>query len=276
MDKPKNIISYKIRNFIFNFIEKRGYFVLTPTGRSSLIDFFTRLKPVSIQDDLIRIGGEADGGYLVPNCLEGVEACFSPGVADSAGFEEELFHRHKIKSHLADYSVDKMPIENNKFSFTKKYIDVFQSKENIRLSDWMSQVENIEDNKDFILQMDIESAEWRVLYDTPVEILKKFRVMVIEFHGFSTHLLQPVSFRLVDNLFRKILDNFSLVHIHPNNCLPVGVMQDIRIPEIVEITFLRKDFVNDSNKELTYPHSLDKKNVPEYEDIIMQQIWNLK
>ena len=276
MDKPKNIISYKIRNIIFNFLRNRGYFVNESTGRTLLIEFFKRLKPVSIKEGLIRIGAQGDGGYLIPNCLDDIEACFSPGVAETADFENDLFNKYEIKSHLADFSVEKEPLVNENFSFTKKYIDIYQSDENIRLIDWIKSYEKNYLDNDYILQMDIENAEWRVLYDLQIEDIIRFRIMVIEFHGFATRLLQPVSFGLVDALFRKILDHFSVVHIHPNNCCPVSIKDDVKIPDTVEITFLRKDYINESDKEIIFPHPLDKKNVFEKDDIIMQEIWNLK
>ena len=52
---------------------------------SSLIEI---LKPVAINKRFIRLGANADGGYLLPDDLEGVAACFSPGVADCVKFEE--------------------------------------------------------------------------------------------------------------------------------------------------------------------------------------------
>jgi hypothetical protein len=46
-----------------------------------------RLHPVTTDKKLVRIGGEGDGGYLVPDDLDGVMACFSPGVGATASFE---------------------------------------------------------------------------------------------------------------------------------------------------------------------------------------------
>src|SRR5262245_53497979 len=46
-----------------------------------------RLHPVTTDKKLIRIGEEGDGGYLVPDDLDDVVACFSPGVGAVASFE---------------------------------------------------------------------------------------------------------------------------------------------------------------------------------------------
>ena len=276
IDKPKNIIRFKIRNIIFNYLRNKGYFVNESTGRTLLIEFFKRLKPVSIKEGLIRVGGNGDGGYLIPNCLDDIEACFSPGVAESANFEKDLLSKYKIKSHLADFSVDQAPLVSEHFTFTKKYIDIYESDENIRLIDWIKNFEKNHVNNEYILQMDIENAEWRVLYDLQIDDMKRFRIMVIEFHGFATRLLQPISFGLVDSLFREILNHFSVVHIHPNNCCPTAKKEDVIIPDTVEITFLRKDYINKSDEKTILPHPLDEKNVPEKEDLIMQAIWDLE
>ena len=45
------------------------------------------LKPVRSSYPLVRIGGDQDGAYLLPNDLKGIEACFSPGVSYKKSFE---------------------------------------------------------------------------------------------------------------------------------------------------------------------------------------------
>jgi hypothetical protein len=49
--------------------------------------FFNMIKPVSTIFGLIRIGDNGDGGYLLPNDIDGITACFSPGAAFSSLFE---------------------------------------------------------------------------------------------------------------------------------------------------------------------------------------------
>jgi hypothetical protein len=48
------------------------------------------MRPVSTKYDLIRLGSPHDGGYLVPDCLVGIQACFSLGVSKVANFELDL------------------------------------------------------------------------------------------------------------------------------------------------------------------------------------------
>ena len=61
------------------------------------------MQPKPIPYELVRVGGDADGAYLIPNDLEGVQACFSPGVANFKNFEDELVQRYGIRCHMCDY-----------------------------------------------------------------------------------------------------------------------------------------------------------------------------
>jgi hypothetical protein len=97
---------------------RRGIYVGHVTNRDSLNDFFKKIKPVQTNHNLIRLGGAGDGGYLVPDDLNGIEYCFSPGVSAVADFELDLTKRN-IKCFLADYSVDGPPIKNSLFDFEK-------------------------------------------------------------------------------------------------------------------------------------------------------------
>jgi len=62
------------------------------------------LRPAMTQVPLVRIGPEGDGGYLVPDSLAGINACFSPGVSTESGFEMQCAERG-MDVFLADGSV---------------------------------------------------------------------------------------------------------------------------------------------------------------------------
>ena len=83
----------------------------------------------------------------------------------------------------------------------------------MRLADWISN-ECKDEPGDFILQMDIEGAEYAVIYDTPLEVLRKFRILAIEFHHLDL-LVSEGGFDLIRFAFAKLLESFSVVHIHP-------------------------------------------------------------
>ena len=103
----------------------------------------------------------------MPDDLEGVEYCFSPGVARRADFEEQLAHDFAIKTFMADASVSAPPLANPLFSFDQKFLGSRSEGDFITLSDWVDAKVSDPENTDLILQMDIEGAEFGVLIETP-------------------------------------------------------------------------------------------------------------
>lgn len=63
-----------------------------------------RLQPVPVPEGLWRFGPHGDGGYLMPNDLDGVVGCLSPGVSFECGFDTAIAERG-IDVFMADASV---------------------------------------------------------------------------------------------------------------------------------------------------------------------------
>ena len=93
-----------------------------------------------------------------------------------------------------------------------------------------------------------------------------------EFHDLDL-LLDRAGFELINLTFTKILKDFEVVHIHPNNCSKVVEYGGIKIPPVIEITFLRKDRITSSEWALEFPHPLDRINVPRNLDIPLPKCW---
>ena len=95
-----------------------------------------RLHPITTDKELIRIGGEGDGGYLVPDDLGGIVACFSPGVGAVASFEATLVARG-IPCYLADACVAGPPILDTLIHFDKKFLGVVNDDRSMTLDAWV-------------------------------------------------------------------------------------------------------------------------------------------
>jgi hypothetical protein len=211
------------------------------------------LHPVQTDKPLIRIGSKGDGEYLVPDDLEGIQACFSPGVNTISDFENECAKRG-MKVFLADASVDGPALENEMFDFRKVFISDKTDGIFITMDDWIAST--VGDEKcDLILQMDIENYEYKAINEMSVENLKRFRIIVIEFHGLDFLRKYKV------NTFKKILSTHTCVHIHPNNCGSIMRIGNTEIPNLMEFTFLRKDRIHSKAYRTEFPHPLDADNV---------------
>lgn len=230
------------------------------------------LQPVASSNQLVRIGSKGDGGYLVPNDLLGVRSCFSPGIANNVSFEKQLAELG-ITSYMADYSVDGPPEENEKFDFEKLYLGTESDGiMNIRLEDWVGR--KAKEPGDLLLQMDIEGSEWSVIMDTPLETLSRFRLIVIEFHRLDQLLTSHSDFEVVKSVFTKLREKFSPVHLHANNCFPALRYQGLRIPRVLEVTFLRNDRLIQAGTRYApqIPHPLDEPNTP-FREVRLTHDW---
>jgi len=241
-----------------------------PKLSPALRDLIARLRPVPCGHDLIRIGGDRDGGYLVPDDLEGVEACFSPGVGRVASFEEDLFRRG-IPSHMIDGSVDEPPFLGPGSSFERLFLSSRDAAGRITLVRWMRRHRPRPEGY-LLLQMDIEGGEYEAMPSFDPADLARFRIVVVEFH--RLHLLaDPFLFRILAPSFEKLLDGFAVVHLHPNNNRPTTSFGDIDFPRAMEFTFLRRDRVRPGGEPPTIPHPLDRDCVPAKPPVPLPEAW---
>jgi hypothetical protein len=242
-------------------------FIIANVGTADLNSFVKKLFIYNTGHNLIRVGKKKDGGYLIPNVLNKINYCFSPGVGLLTSFEDDL-KKKKIISFLADGTVNDPSSKNKKYFFIKKNLNNFNDNGNMTLKKWMSDMLlNKKSRSGLILQMDIEGSEISIINDTKNSDLNKFTVMIIEFHYFQS-LATKEGLKIYNKIFSKILKNFIIVHIHPNNCCGFSKINSINIPNIMEFTFLNKKMAK-YKKLITYnlPHKYDCKNVLNKEDI---------
>ncbi|MBS7671191.1 FkbM family methyltransferase [Croceicoccus gelatinilyticus] len=224
---------------------------------------------------LIRIGREGDGGYLVPDDLDGIEACFSPGTNNYKYFEDTLAQEYGIRSYMCDYSssIDKFhtPLIPEMQFFEKKWLDLAADDDNLDINEWVSA--NSSAKSDLMLQIDIEGAEFRNILHASDETLSRFRIVVIEIHGL--HYLSDPGFlnRVFAPFVRKLERRFVCVHAHPNNCCGVNVHSGMAVPNVIELTLLRKDRVLPSDEPLQIPHDLDIVNIDRRPPIELNGVW---
>jgi len=294
--RKKNKVKYNYKFIIYNYINKifskfnlhlsiysnfldmiKGNninfynFILKKYNKTQLqlIDRF--LKKIKIVDSgykLVRIGSNTDGGYLIPDILDQIEFCFSPGVGKTSSFEDHL-KKFNIKSFLTDGTVN----YNGTHDFTKKNLCSFNDENNITLETWLNDKIKDKSNDRLLLQMDIESHEIEVLCDVKINTLKRFKCIVIEFHNFHD-IINPIALKIYSSIFNKILKTHFIVHMHPNNISRVLTINKNYISNLYEITFINKKIAK-YIKKISYemPHKLDKKCCSDLDEIKCSEIF---
>ncbi|MDH4389897.1 MAG: FkbM family methyltransferase [Aquabacterium sp.] len=250
----------------------RGMHLARATPKSRLAALIRQLWPVRTDVDLLRIGGFGDGGYLVPDDLQGIDACFSPGVDILASFESALLADHGIGSHLADRSVDGPPAGFMPLSFLKKFVGAADDESHVTLQTWIDACAPSATQSDLLLQMDIEGAEYMTVLAAPPDLLRRCRIIVIEIHDVHAWS-EPTFFKIVEAFFGKLLADFHVVHNHPNNCCASVHFGDLVAPAVFELTLHRKDRCRALDFVARFPHPLDSPNVPAKVDVSLPPAW---
>lgn len=238
------------------------------TKREDVVSLLELVNPISVPGGLKRFGPTGDGGYLMPDDIEGIRACISPGVSTECRFDEAMA-AHGIDVYMADASVSGPPRTNTRFHFVPKFLDIWPSVQTMTLEELSAPV----GDGDLLLQMDIEGAEYRVISALTDDLLRRFRIMVIEFHDLDM-IFSRFGFSILHPVFAKLTAHHSVVHIHPNNCLPVVERYGLDVPPVMEFTFYRKDRLPQAvSPARAFPHPFDAPCVPAHPDVELPACW---
>ena len=245
-------------------------YLLVKKNKEDTLKLIQKLKFNHLGHELIRVGSTDDGGYLVPNILESIDYCFSPGVGKTSDFEREL-KKIGISSFLIDGTIkNNLPFKKYEFDFEPLNLGVVDNKDQITLESWIKK-KKLDKNKNLLLQIDIEGHEIPCILNTPKKNLEQFKIIVLEIHFMDE--LTSLGVICLNSFFDKLNNLFDICHIHPNNCCGVTNINGIEIPNVMEITFLRKDLSFDKKKIEKLPNPLDKKCVTYNKDIELDKFF---
>ena len=171
-----------MKTIIKKILNSRNISYFKNIDKNKLYELIKLFHPYDLGYDLIRVGDNKDGGYLIPNCLDDIKFCFSAGVDDKVSFENDLYNRN-IKSFLADYSQESKRVPE-KFIFEKKYIKSFNSSDALNINDWISSKKEVIKSENLIFQIDVEGYEYEIINSIEEKKLDQIKILIIEFHDF--------------------------------------------------------------------------------------------
>jgi len=251
----------KFFDFFNMYIEKK-------TTKKNISKTLKKLLPYKINYDLIRLGEDNDGGYLVPDDMKGIVKNYSAGVGNLSKFEKDLKERFLIDSNMLDYNDINKNILPSGSRFFKKKLGIVTNKEELNINDWLKN-----ENGEVIFKMDIEGDEYLTLASLSEENLKKIRIFVIEIHDLR-NLRNYSFFRIFEKIISKLHDKFYFCHLHINNVSKVKNIGGYNVPDMIEITLIRKDRVKNFTSEFAkLPNKLDQKTVLNRNEIYIDQKW---
>lgn len=231
--------------------------------------------------DLIRVGSDNDGGYVVSKSdILNSDMLLSFGIETNWSFEEDFLNLKTVPLHAFDASTKKglffrhvrkefldlnfkksyeyyvKYLKYKKFftgsnSHEKKFVGLDCGGLHISMDDVFSEfcAENT------FIKMDIEGSEYRCL-ESFIKNQDKLSGLTIEFHDVDLHIDKIIEF--------KERFDLNLIHIHANNYAPVTKSG---MPTVLELTFSRYAKTND--EVALYPEALDQPNRERREDFLI-------
>lgn len=207
-----------------------------------MIEYNKLLTTYETNLNLIRLGRNCDGGYVMPEELinDNLLTC---GIADEISFEEDYIKRVKYPNiHCFDGTIENFPSKNPLYSFHRKNIGAFDNDDMISLNTIFSCFFKNQDK--VVLKMDIEGAEYESFSTLSQENLAKIDCMVLEIHDIDCRYDEFCS------LMCKLNSELVLIHRHDNNNCGYFIHNNELFGRTYELTFVNKDHVlkkNDNN-----------------------------
>jgi hypothetical protein len=191
-----------------------------------------------------RFGEPNDGGYVM--CADGLQqglvGAYSYGISGYDGWGMAIASTYHLPLHEYDCTNFKQPavcagctvafhgeciLENN--GAPKPLFKTLTQQ--LQESGHGAAAE-----RSLLLKIDVEAAEWQVFAQEPVENLRKFREIVVEYHWLSKTDQHPLYLAAVKKIEQA---GFSATHLHGNNY--GGGLQyfgEYSIPNVLEVTYI--------------------------------------
>ena len=218
---------------------------------------FSVLRPFSTQYEEMRVGYDADGGYVLPRINQEWDVLISPGVGASSVFEMSVATA-KTRVILIDGNVPRPSGLPENFKFINKLLGVENSEDTVTLDSII--VKYCRKGQWAMLQMDIEGGEWPVLKGATSEDLQKFQLIILELHNLE-NLLKDEFRDEYTNVLNKLSLSHFCSHFHVNNAGGFFFYRGKRFPRVVEVTMLNLKYFTPT-QESTNLSNLDSVSDP--------------
>ena len=254
---------------------------------------FSFLKPIK-NSKLIRLGRNADGGYLVDsNIIKNCGDLVTFGLGNDWSFELDFMKINKNSNiYVYDHTVNSWQYLSEIFKHIRRLI-LFR----VTVSKFMKSVNSLKkflnfinatnvhfikkkiskiatnkneidiktvflktkNKKDLILKCDIEGSEYEIV-DQIIKYNKNLKMILFEFHWINKNQKKFI------NSVKKLKKYFNIVHVHGNNHSDKTIFG---LPIILELTLINKKLskkhVKYNNKfplkKLDYPNNPYKKDI---------------
>ena len=203
-----------------------------------------------------RMGDNSGGGFVVFDDMENTGPVYQFGPCMNIAFELDLAELGK-QVHIFDKDIQGPIIPHQNFNFRRQKLASVTDRDQalISLPDVLEDLGHVT-RSDLFLKIDMEGDEWGILPSLTSETLLKFRQILIEVHWLQQ--LGNTEWRAsMHNAFTLLRQHFVLGHVHSNNHASLSVVEGFVVPQVLRMTFIRRDLACTNENATLYPMQLD-------------------
>lgn len=235
--------------------------------QNKVLDLLALLRPMAMRTySKIRLGNDYDGGYVVPSLALNCDGIISIGVGPDVSFDYALAQRGAQIIQF-DHTVENAPITHPAFKFFKKGWGPNTEGEFLNLKDIDAAFVTPPQHK--LLKFDIEGGEYDIFQALTADDLQPYEIICCELHDFAK-IADEGFFCKLEHLLKTLAELHAPVHLHANNYRSFILAEGVPIPEVLELTYLRRDLDSfDGYCREPIPGPLDRPNHPGLPDLCL-------
>ena len=197
------------------------------------------IRPYTTSATLLRVGDEGDGGYVMADHFT-TSTAISIGIGGNVSWDLAMSSRgYSIAMFDPTIAAAPTTVPNATFHRIGLGTPVQSAESGLELEslEQLRTRAGIPEAENATLKIDVEGAEWDALVD--VASFNRYEQIVIEMHDLA-RLGDEESARNVLAVLTKIHSSHVPIHVHANNEAPVVPFGTYWLPEVLEVTYLRR------------------------------------
>ena len=268
---------YESKNHIINQSGDLINFSKPPVtlADETLVQFLEHLSVTKTSGrDLVRIGGNNDGGYVMYRPIQ-PSVALSLGVGPNVSWDKAMVSLgHKV--YMFDPTIKKPPMKVSGAHFHQIGVEGNNdSFPNLDLRPLKNLREDLtEVATSYVLKIDVEGAEWQAFANADSSELENYEQIAVEFHD-----LHKLKNALNAEIMLKAIESISLshhcVHIHANNYSKLIRFGEYWFPDAIEVSFARKNGEQITSGSNCVASELDQPNCEFLDDYNLEALIEL-
>jgi hypothetical protein len=232
------------------------------------------IRPFDTGQTLVRVGGDADGAYVMADDFHAA-AAISVGVGHDVSWDMAMAS-HGVPVHMFDPTVQGPPSPVPSGTFHPIGIGTSAQAErsglDLRPLDALAAMVDTPEHADLILKIDVEGAEWEAL--AAAASLDRYRQIVLELHDLEQLADSASGIRIV-SVLERLNETHVSVHAHANNDAPLAHFDAYWLPSVLEVSYVRRDLATTIIPATSMREDLDRPSNPRFADLSLRGLLSL-